>query len=95
MDNQDLDALAAKARSGDRAALNDLLTGYADRAFAVCRRIVPNTEDARDATQEALISISRAITTFDGNAAFTTWAYRVTVNAALDEVRRTKRREPR
>lgn len=92
MDNQDLNALAAAARTGDRRALNDLLTRYSDRAFAISRRIVTNPEDARDAAQEALISIARAITTFDGEAAFTTWAYRITVNAALDEVRRTKRR---
>jgi RNA polymerase sigma-70 factor (ECF subfamily) len=84
--------LVNAARTGDRDALNTLLNAYANRAFMICRRIVPNDQDAQDATQEALIAIARSITRFDGAAAFTTWAYRITVNAALDEVRRTKRR---
>lgn len=51
-----------------------------------------NEADALDATQEALIAIARGIRRFDGRAAFTTWAYRVTTNACLDELRRRKRR---
>jgi len=69
-----------------------LLRAYAGRAFQICRRIIPNDEDACDAAQEALIAISRSIERFDGSAKFTTWAFRVTTNAALDEVRRRKRR---
>jgi RNA polymerase sigma-70 factor (ECF subfamily) len=48
--------------------------------------------DAADAAQEALISIVRGLPRFDGRAAFTTWAYRITANACLDELRRRKRR---
>jgi RNA polymerase sigma-70 factor (ECF subfamily) len=58
----------------------------------VCRRVTGNATDALDATQEALIAIARSITRFDGRAAFTTWAYRIAVNAALDELRRQRRR---
>lgn len=86
------DTTVIAARSGDRRALNDLLTEYSPRAFAICRRVLINAEDARDAAQNALIAIAQHITEFDGNAAFTTWAYRITVNAALDEVRRRNRR---
>lgn len=49
-------------------------------------------EDALDATQEALIAVSRGIHRYDGRSAFTTWLYRVATNAALDEVRRRSRR---
>ena len=59
---------------------------------AVCRRIVINKADAEDATQMALISIVRAIPSFDGRSKFSTWIYRIATNAALDEVRRIKRR---
>jgi RNA polymerase sigma-70 factor (ECF subfamily) len=59
---------------------------------AVCHRIVLNRADAEDATQAALISIVRALPRFDGRAKFSTWAYRIAVNAALDEVRRIRRR---
>ncbi len=59
---------------------------------AVCHRIVINSADADDATQMALISIVRALPTFDRRSKFSTWAYRIATNAALDEIRRTKRR---
>jgi RNA polymerase sigma-70 factor, ECF subfamily len=88
----DDDALAARASGGDRRALEQLLERNADRIHAVCRRIVTHPEDALDATQEAMISVARGITRFDGRAAFTTWCYRVATNAALDEVRRKRRR---
>lgn len=51
-----------------------------------------NDHDAMDATQDALIAITRGLDRYDGRAAFTTWAYRVTTNACLDELRRRKRR---
>ncbi len=58
----------------------------------VCRRVLGNPDDALDATQEALLAIARKIGSFDGRAKFSTWAYRVATNAALDEARRRKRR---
>jgi RNA polymerase sigma-70 factor (ECF subfamily) len=85
-------SLAAAAAAGDRPALETLLERYADRVHAICRRIVVNSEDALDATQEALIAITRGIGRFDGRSAFTTWLYRVATNAALDELRRRSRR---
>jgi RNA polymerase sigma-70 factor (ECF subfamily) len=84
--------LAASAAQGDRRALETLLTRHADRVYAICRRVLGDREDARDAAQEALISIARRIATFDGRAQFRTWVYRVAVNAALDEARRANRR---
>jgi RNA polymerase sigma-70 factor, ECF subfamily len=84
--------LAAAAADGDRDALNTLLERHVDRVHAVCRRIVVDPHDALDAAQEALIAAARGIASFDGRAAFTTWLYRVTTNAALDELRRRARR---
>lgn len=60
--------------------------------YAICRRLAGNEADALDATQEALIALSRGLHRFDGRASFGTWAYRVTTNACLDELRRRKRR---
>lgn len=84
--------LAERASGGDRRALEVLLDRHADRIHGVCRRIVTHPEDALDATQEAMIAIARGIRRFDGRAAFTTWCYRVATNAALDELRRKRRR---
>jgi RNA polymerase sigma-70 factor (ECF subfamily) len=85
-------ALVTRAIDGDRRALELLLDRHADRIHAVCRRIVAHPEDALDATQEAMIAIARGITRFDGRAAFSTWCYRIATNAALDELRRKRRR---
>jgi RNA polymerase sigma-70 factor (ECF subfamily) len=51
-----------------------------------------NDTDAADATQEALVAIVRGLPRFEGGSRFSTWAYRVTVNACLDELRRRQRR---
>ncbi len=83
--------LARCASTGDRSALEVLLDRHVDRIHAVCRRIC-GPDDAFDATQDALISITRSIHRFDGQSAFTTWIHRVATNAALDELRRRKRR---
>ena len=56
------------------------------------RRIAGASRDADDATQEALIKIVRSLPKFDGRSSFGTWAYRIATNAALDELRKRKRR---
>lgn len=85
-------ALLDAARAGDGEALDRLLRLHYDSIHAVCRRITGNSADADDAAQEALIAIVRAIGRFDDRARFSTWAYRVAVNASLDELRRRRRR---
>lgn len=84
--------LAARAGAGDRDAMDLLLRRNFDRIHAICRRITCHPEDAKDATQEALISIHRNVASFDGRSTFRTWLYRVATNAALMEVRRRNRR---
>ena len=51
-------------------------------------RTWPNLADADDATQDALLAIVRGLRTFDGQAAFSTWAYRVATNTCLDQIGR-------
>ena len=86
------DALVAAALQGEAAAMDQLLRRHYDRVHAVCRRIAGTSRDADDAAQEAMIRIVRNLDKFDGRAAFGTWAYRIATNAALDELRRRKRR---
>ena len=86
--------LAEAARGGDQRALDELLRRHVDRLHALCRRILGSETDADDAAQEGLISIARGLAAgrFDGRSSFGTWAYRVTTNACLDELRRRARR---
>jgi RNA polymerase sigma-70 factor, ECF subfamily len=82
----------AAALDGDTRALDTVLRSHYDRLYAVCRRLTGNDADAADACQEALIAIVRNLHKFDRRSRFGTWAYRVAVNASLDEMRRRKRR---
>lgn len=84
--------LVALAAQGDREAIQILLARHHDRLHGICRRILGNDPDAEDATQEALIAIVRGLRGYDGRSTFSTWAYRVATNAALDELRRRRRR---
>jgi RNA polymerase sigma-70 factor, ECF subfamily len=86
------EALARRAADGDSGALDALLRNHTALIHGVCRRILGNPDDALDATQEALLAIARKIGSFDGRSKFSTWAYRVATNAALDEARRRGRR---
>jgi RNA polymerase sigma-70 factor (ECF subfamily) len=54
--------------------------------------VAGGTRDADDACQEAMVKIVRSLPTFDGRSAFGTWAYRIATNAALDELRKRRRR---
>lgn len=72
--------------------MDTLLRRHYDLVRAVCHRIVINPSDADDATQMALISMVRALPSFDGRSKFSTWVYRIATNAALDEIRRIRRR---
>ncbi|MEM1332237.1 MAG: RNA polymerase sigma factor [Actinomycetota bacterium] len=84
--------LVEAARNGDRFALDQLLRRHYDRIHAVTRRIASGSRDADDACQEALIKIVKHLPSFDGRSSFSTWAYRIATNAALDELRKRRRR---
>jgi RNA polymerase sigma-70 factor (ECF subfamily) len=88
----ELKPLVARARVGDRRALEDLLSASYDHVYPVCRRVLGNEADAADAAQEALISVVRGLPRFDGRSRFSTWLYRIAMNAAIDELRRRGRR---
>ena len=84
--------MPTRAARGESAALDTLLRRHTSLVHAVCRRVLGNSDDALDASQEALIAIARKVHQFDGRSRFSTWAYRVATNAALDEGRRRSRR---
>jgi RNA polymerase sigma-70 factor, ECF subfamily len=68
------------------------LRRHYDTIRAVCHRIVINSSDADDATQQALVAVARSVRDFNEHSKVSTWIYRIAVNAALDEIRRTKKR---
>jgi RNA polymerase sigma-70 factor, ECF subfamily len=85
-----LPQLIQLAQTNDHQAFEQIYGLYRRRVYSLCLRMVGNVEQAEDLTQEAFIQVFRRISSYRGEAAFTTWLHRVTVNAVLMSVRRKK-----
>jgi RNA polymerase sigma-70 factor (ECF subfamily) len=79
-----------RARAGDALAFRRLVDANAGAMFRVCARITGDRTLAEDAVQEALLNAFRHLPDFDGRSAFSTWLYRIAVNAALVQVRKRR-----
>jgi RNA polymerase sigma-70 factor (ECF subfamily) len=81
-------ALVRACQRGEPGAVDALIRGtYAD-VYALCRRLLGDPADAADATQEVYLRVVRSVLAFRGEAAFTTWLHRVTVNVCLTALTR-------
>ncbi len=76
---------------GDTAAFGVLVERHERRVYNLALRMTGREEDARDATQDAFLTALRKLSSFRGEAAFTTWMHRVTVNACYDLLRKRSR----
>jgi RNA polymerase sigma-70 factor (ECF subfamily) len=85
------EALLAAHLRGDPRAFDELVGRHERRIYGLCLRILGNREDAEDATQEAFLAALRKAASFRKAAAFSTWLYRIAVNAATDQARRRGR----
>jgi RNA polymerase sigma-70 factor (ECF subfamily) len=77
-----------RAREGDRTVFECLYRLHSRRVYAVCLRMVGNTAEAEDLTQEAFLLLLRKIHTFRGESAFSTWLHRLVVNLVLMRLRK-------
>ena len=77
-----------RARDGDRTVFEYLYRLHSRRVYAVCLRMVGNTAEAEDLTQEAFLLLLRKIHTFRGESTFSTWLHRLTVNLVLMRLRK-------
>ncbi len=83
--------LIGAARSGDREAFDELVRATFVDTYTLARRLTGNEEDARDVVQEAYLRAWKGIGKFRGDAAFSTWLYRITANAASSQIQRRRR----
>lgn len=88
---RELDALAALAREGDREAFEALVVATSPGCYQLAYRLVGNEHDARDVVQEAYLRAYRGLRRFRGEAAFTTWLYRITANCAARHLEKRSR----
>ena len=83
--------LIADLCEGDETALAPLVERYKRMVYRLAMQITKNHADADDVMQETFIKVYRSIRTFRKDAAFETWLYRITVNEALNFVKRRER----
>jgi len=88
--------LVKRAKDGDRRALDVLCSRHAPRVERLCRHLLDDPEDARDAAQESLAKLCVRLRQFRGEAQFSTWLHRLAVNTCRDvaERQRLRRCEP-
>ncbi len=85
------EALVRRCREGDPSAFGVLVERHERRVYNLALRMTGREEDARDAAQEAFLTALRKLSSFRGEAAFSTWLHRVTVNTCYDLLRTRKR----
>ena len=78
--NEELQSLVMKATSGDKEALEMLVTGVQDIIFNLSLRMLGTFADAEDATQDILLKMITHLSSFRGDSSFTTWVFSIAVN---------------
>src|SRR5262249_11263396 len=76
--------LVARARSGNREALEELVRRHQGWIYNIAVRMLYHPHDAEDATQEILIKAVTQLSSFEGRSSFRTWLYRIVVNHVLN-----------
>src|SRR5436190_16649092 len=87
--------LLRRLRSGDEQALVDLSRTYGAKIFQLAFRYLKNKEDAEELTQDVLYKVYRNVGAFRGDAALSSWIYRITFNAAMSRLRTARYRQAR
>src|SRR6202050_5201993 len=82
--------LVQRAQAGDEQAFATLFQMHQKRVYSVCLLMTKDVAEAEDLSQEAFLQVFRAIGSFRGDAAFSTWLYPVAVNTVLMKLRRRK-----
>ena len=76
--------LISAAQAGDRSAFDELVRQTYVDTYTLAVRLCSDEEDARDVVQDAYLRAWKGIGRFRGDAAFSTWMYRITANCAVD-----------
>jgi RNA polymerase sigma-70 factor (ECF subfamily) len=84
--------LVARLRAGEMEAFDQMVEEYQPLVYALALRILNDTEDARDATQETFLKIYRHFANFRGEASLKTWICRIAINQARSADRWLRRR---
>jgi RNA polymerase sigma-70 factor, ECF subfamily len=86
--------LIGRMQEGDSSAVTDLSSAYGPRIHQLAFRYLKNWEDAEEVTQDVLMKVHRKIGAFRGDAALSSWIYRITFNTAMSRLRTSRFSRP-
>jgi len=84
--------LIVQAKDGNHTAFRHLVERYMRHAYNIAYSFVGNHDDAQDVAQETFVRIHRSLSSFRGDAEFSTWMYRIIMNVSLNRLHEQKRR---
>jgi RNA polymerase sigma-70 factor (ECF subfamily) len=82
--------LIARLQAGDDTAVQDLADRYGSRIYQLALRHMKNREDAEEVAQDVLLKVYRKVGAFRGDAALSSWIYRITFNTAMSRLRTSR-----
>ena len=83
--------LVTRSMGGDLDSFNQLVLRWERPIYALAYRVIGREEDARDVAQETFLRAFRALGGFKGQAKFSSWLYRITLNLCRDWIRKERR----
>ena len=87
--------LLERLKAGDEEAFETIVDRYSAQTYRVARTITGNPQDAEEVVQDVFMTVFRKIASFEGRSAFSTWLYRIAVNAAMMKVRGKQEKQER
>lgn len=92
-DEREVKKLIAAFQAGDERAFSEIVERYRGSVTALAFRMTRDHDEAADVAQEVFVKIARNLGRYDEKRRFYTWLYRITVNAAIDHLRRGRRHQ--
>src|SRR5947207_7609935 len=86
--------LLERLKAHDQSAVADLSAVYGSKIYQLAFRYLKNREDAEEVAQDVLLKVYQKIDAFRGDAALSSWIYRITFNAAMSRLREFKQNLP-
>lgn len=76
--------------AGSHESFEELIQRYSTKVHSLASRLTRNSEDAEEVLQDVFVTVFRKIRNFEGKSSFSSWLYRVTVNAAFMKLRKRR-----
>lgn len=85
--------LVSRFQRGCLASYEELIKRYSARAYSLAARLTKNQQDAEEVLQDVFVTVYRKLAGFEGKSSFSSWLYRVTVNASFMKLRKRKQEQ--